>query len=199
MVWESEKSREEYDKIKMKYPKSEMDIAFDRFMRRTAHSDAKEVRQITKMIRLQLQEDGDEFIVYDLSQTRYDDLNNPYHFMRERLGEYALPSVHKTIVYDNENQQQERVTGIDHVDIAYEVPFTEQNANLLHNNCKDNVAQKMGRTQYLVQKANDIKISVRSYKDWLTGDFETLYKTGRADGKLTVSAGSNKAKRTEDD
>lgn len=132
-----------------------------------------------------------EFIVYDLSQTRYDDLNNRYHFMRERMGEYNIPYVRKEVLYDNENQQQERVIGIDHIDIAYEVPFTKENAEELHRYCRDNVPAKMGKTQYIVQKANDIKISVRSYKDSLYGDFETLWKTGTADAatksKITVT------------
>lgn len=191
--WKSKLGEEQYTAISMKYPKHPFDIAYDAFKRQTASSPAdKNQFIVTKMIRYQesegLNEDGStpqEYIIYDLKEIRYDGLGNKRVAVRTNLGKYPIPEKVTKIVYDEDNQPVPKVTGIGDINTGYEFPFTKEKADELHKWCTDRPSSSnTKRTEYIVQKLNQQKISVRSYKDWLTGDFDTLYETGNAEGEV---------------
>jgi hypothetical protein len=203
----SQKGEEMYKAIDRPYPLHSFDVAYNTFMRKTKNSKDNETI-ITKMIRLKLpseenQDDeleGKEYILYDVRETRRDGLGNKKTYVRLNLGKYPIPEKILEMKFDEDFQPVQKVVGVGEVHTGYEIPFTKERAEEMHKLCKDKItATNSIRTQYLVQKYNEYKISVDSFKDWLTGDFETLYATGNARGeeKPVVKPKTKKSKERE--
>jgi hypothetical protein len=142
------------------------------------------------MIRLQIPVENDEnmqqeYILYDLKEIRNDGLGNPKSFARTNLGQYPIPSRTLIRAFDEDNQPIIKTGNVSEVNTGYEFPFTKEKAEELHKWCIDKVtASKTKKTEYIVERLGERKITCKSYKDWLTGDFEVLYATGRADGQI---------------
>jgi hypothetical protein len=54
------------------------------------------------------------------------------------------------------------------------------------------------KTEYIVQKIGEYKISVQSWKDFRNGDFETLYATGNAEGVEKPVVRAKPAKKSKE-
>jgi hypothetical protein len=200
--WQSAIGEEQYRKINLPYPTHPFDLSYQAFRRKTASSKENEFI-INKMIRLQIQETDEntqEYILYDLQEIRKDGLGNPKKFTRTNLGMYPVPQRTVIRAFDADDQPVIKTGGISEINDAYEFPFTVEKAEELHKlGCVDRITStKTHRTEYIVEKAGERKISCKSYKDWLTGDFETLYATGRADGILDEEpVRPNKTRKTK--
>ncbi len=188
----SKKGEEMYKAIEKVYPKHPFDLAYERFKKVTRSSPEKENKFIVnRIIRLQLapNDEGDEtqqeVILYDLCEVRLDGLGNPKRYVRTNLGKYPIPQRTVIRAFDEDNQPVIKNGPISEVQTGYEFPFTKEKADELHKWCVDKRTMTQPNvTQYIVERMGERKISCKSYHDWLTGDFETLYATGRADGIL---------------
>jgi hypothetical protein len=188
--WQSTKGEEMYKKVELPYPSHPFDKAYQRFHRITRSSPEKENKFIiNRIIRRQLPGDEEdknqEVILYDLLEIRLDGLGNVKRFGRTNLGQYPIPQRTVIRTFDEDNQPVIKTGSVSEVHTGYEFPFTKEKAEELHKWCVDKVtASRTKKTEYIVERLGERKISCKSYKDWLTGDFENLYATGRADGIL---------------
>jgi hypothetical protein len=124
-----------------------------------------------------------EVILFDLCEIRQDGLGNTKRHVRTNLGKYPIPERTVIRTFDEDNQPVIKTGSVSEVRTGYEFPFTKEKADELHKWCADKVtASRTKKTEYLVERLGERKISVRNFTDWKEGDFETLYRYGNAEG-----------------
>ena len=98
------------------------------FLKKTANSphSAKKQEDCNSMIR-ERAEDGNEYLRYELRDTRYDAIGAEWTQYCPNQGIYPIPVAQPKIEFGENMTTQEVVTGdIIRYDIGYEIPFTKE-------------------------------------------------------------------------
>jgi hypothetical protein len=187
----SKKGVEEYAKVNKQYENTTTDNDIETFERRTANSphSAKNKKVVQVMVR-EMADDGEQYLVYDLSDRRYTAIGAEVTQYMPSQGKYPIPIVQPRIEMGPNMTTQEIVNGpIIRYDVGYEIPFTKANVDRIHQMADDK--SQTARTQYIVKRAGGMKHSVNKYEDFRDGDFEDLETKGR----ITLTEEEVKAKQ----
>jgi hypothetical protein len=178
----SKKGEEMYALINKQYENTLKDDQYAEFLRRTAHSphSARNKKVVTAMIR-ELGEDGNEYLRYELWDTRYDAIGAEFTEYCPHQGIYPIPVAQPRIEIGENMSTREVVSGdIIRYEIGYEIPFTPEAADKIHEMV--NERSRSTRTSYLVSEYKGGKrITVISYEDFRNKPFDVLFN-----GKVEV-------------
>lgn len=169
----SKKGEEMYALIGREYENTMDDNDYAAFLKKTRNSphSARNKKQVMVMVRLKA-DDGKEYLKYDLRETRYDAIGAECNEYLPNLGVYPIPIANPTLeIGENMTTQEVRTGPIIRYDIGYEIPFTAENVDKIHEMAND--ISYTQRTQYIV-KAGGKKITVRRYEDFRDKPFEEL-------------------------
>ena len=176
----------EYQKIGKEYPNTLTDEDYIKFQKRTANSphSGRNKKEITRMIR-ELADDGNEYLIWDMREIKYTPLGAEDEFYCPGLGKYPIPITRPQIVFGDNMQTQEVVSGnVVRDDVGYSMPFTKENADELHKFALD--YKQQGRTRYVIRRVGGRRISVSNYEDFRDGNFDELEKYGTLEEKVTL-------------
>lgn len=183
MVWfyYSPEGENEYKKIGLPYPKTVEDVNYDLFLDKTKRSgDEVNKTQITKMIRVKSSfgsddgESNEEYIIYDIRETRFDSLGNETSFTRTNIGRYPIPVALYRVKRDPQGYEERYTAGVSRIRTGYSIKCDKTSFNKLHKFCLDKTSEK---TQYLAQmEGEQRKYPVRSAEDFITKSFDELIK-----------------------
>jgi hypothetical protein len=168
----------EYEKIGVKYPRTMSDDWYARFLKLTRATKKEEQKQYIGQVKRLILSNGEEYIVHDVTETRYDALHNRKRFYRSNIGMYAKPIPHREIkarVTEEDGFIQEIVTTVESIETGYSIHFTQKNIDKLI------VPYTDGNTQYSIEKQDyksGITISVALFEDWRHGKYEELLRFG---------------------
>jgi hypothetical protein len=193
-----------YKAIGLQHPDQVFDQNYNEFLMKTAKSP-EELNQniIHSMARVQT-ETGEEKLVYQITERRFDGLGNEHNFFRSNLGMFYRPLPEYRMRKDQFGYEEKYVHSVKGRRVQYSLPFNKKNVEKLRGNChteqemleaaekREKLAEdsKMvvntsagsgGATTYVLKK-NGFRgtMQIVSYEDWLTGDFNTLWKYGKA-------------------
>lgn len=165
-----------YALINKPYENTLKDDQYAAFLKKTANSphSARNKRVVTTMIR-ELGEDGNEYLRYELLDTRYDAIGAEYSQYCPNQGVYPIPKAQPKIQFGENMTSSEVVTGdIIRYEIGYEIPFTPENADKIHEMA--NERSRSSRTMYAVSEYKGGKrITVSTYEDFRNKSFDTLF------------------------
>jgi hypothetical protein len=123
----------EYEKLGLKYPRTMPDDWYAHFLRVTRNTKKEDYKQYIRQVKRLILASGEEYIVHDMHETRYDGLHNRKTFYRGGIGMYALPIPRreiKTRVTEDEGFVQEIVTTV--VETGFSIPFNQKNIDNKH-------------------------------------------------------------------
>lgn len=179
MVWYyySPEGEAEYKKIGLPYPKTVEDVNYDLFIEKTKRSGEEQNKtQIIKMNRIRSSfgsydgESNQEYITYDIKETRFDSLGNEISFTRTNIGRYPIPVPMYRIKRDQQGYEEKYTAGVSRIRTGYSIKHDKSNFNKLHKHCLDTSSEK---TQYLAQlEGEQRKYPVRSADDFLNKSFD---------------------------
>lgn len=171
----SAKGEEMYALIHREYENTLKDNQYAAFLRRTANSphSGRNKKVVTAMVR-ELAEDGNEYLRYEIADTRYDAIGAEWTQYCPNQGVYPIPITQPKIVFGDNMTTQEIISGdIIRYDIGYEIPFTKENADSIHKLAVDK--SRNNRTQYLVSEyKGGQRFTIVSYEDFRDQAFEDL-------------------------
>lgn len=183
MVWfyHSPEGENEYKKIGLPYPKTVEDVNYDLFLDKTKRSgDEVNKTQITKMIRVKSSfgspdgETNEEYIIYDIRETRFDSLGNEVTFTRTNVGRYPIPVAMYRVKRDSQGYEERFTAGVSRIRTGYSIKCDKTNFTKLHKLCLDRSSEK---TQYLAQiEGEQRKYPIRSAEDFIGKIFDDLTK-----------------------
>lgn len=176
----SEEGQKEYDKIGLKYPKTNFDYNHDEFMRMTARSPREQNKiQILSITRIKPEDSNEEFLTYHIRETRYDSLGNERSFVRTNIGRYQIPVPRYGVKKDAQGYEEKKVVGVSNIRTGYSIEFNKKNLEKLHKNCKDSGRDKCRYSVHVEGERN--KIRVESYEDFRDLSFKELYQGKKRD------------------
>lgn len=171
----STKGEEMYAKINKPYENTMKDDQYAAFLKKTANSphSARNRKVVTAMIR-EKADDGNEYLRYELSDTRYDAIGAEWTQYCPNQGIYPIPITQPKIVFGENMTTQEIVSGdIIRYEIGYEIPFTAEAVNNIHEMANDRT--RSNRTQYIVSEYKQGKrFIIPSYEDFRDRTFDEL-------------------------
>jgi hypothetical protein len=175
----STKGEEMYAKIGRQYENTLKDDQYAAFLKKTANSphSARNKKVVTAMIR-ERAEDGNEYLRYELSDTRYDAIGAEWTQYCPNQGVYPIPIAQPKIQFGENMSTQEVVTGdIIRYEMGYEFPFTKENVDSIHKLANDR--SRNNRTEYIVSEyKGGRRFTILSYEDFRDKSFEEL-QTGK--------------------
>lgn len=204
--WRSDEQIAAYKAIGRQHPDQVFDKNYDEFMMKTAKSPAELNQIIIHGVCRVLTQSGEEFLTYGITERRFDGLGNEHSFFRSNIGMYHVPIPEYRLRKDEFGYEEKYVHGIKGRRVAYSIPFDKKNAEKLRKQSfkteKEAVeaaaereklaeshkvvpsytgANSIPVTRYALHKAGQRgSMYIDSYSDWLTGDFETLWRFGHA-------------------
>ena len=171
----STKGEMEYAKINKPYENTMKDDQYAAFLKKTASSphSNRNKKVVTAMIR-ERADDGNIYLRYELMDTRYDAIGAEWSQYCPNQGIYPIPIAQPKIVFGENMTSQEIVTGdIIRYEIGYEIPFTAEAADQIHEMANDK--SRANRTQYLVSEYKGGKrFTIVSYEAFRDKPFEEL-------------------------
>lgn len=172
----SKKGEEMYALINKPYENTMKDDQYAEFIRRTANSphSARNKKVVTSMIR-EIGEDGNEYLRYELLDTRYDAIGAEYTEYCPNQGVYPIPIAQPKIEFGENMTTREVVSGnIIRYEIGYDTPFSLENADKIHEMANDK--SRSNRTSYIVSEYKGGKrVTVPSYEDFRNKSFDVLF------------------------
>lgn len=172
----SKKGEEEYAKINKPYENTMKDNQYAEFLRKTANSphSGRNKQVVTAMIR-ELGEDGNEYLRYELLDTRYDAIGAEFSQYCPHQGIYPIPIAQPKIEFGENMTTREVVTGdIIRYEIGYEIPFSSENVDKIHEMANDR--SRSNRTSYIVSEYKGGKrVTVPTYEDFRNKSFDVLF------------------------
>lgn len=169
----SKKGEEMYALIGREYENTIDDNDYIAFLKKTANSphSTRNKKQVMVMVRLKA-DDGKEYLKYDLRETRYDAIGAEWSEYLPNMGVYPIPFANPTFQLGENLVTTEVRTGpIIRYDIGYEIPFTPENVDKIHEMAND--ISYTQHTQYIL-KAGGKKVTVKKYQDFRDRTFEEL-------------------------
>lgn len=170
----SKKGEEEYAKINKPYENTLKDTQYAAFLKRTANSphSGRNKKIVTAMIR-ERADDGNEYLRYELLDIRYDTIGAECREYCPNQGIYPIPIAQPKLVWNENMTVQEVVTeDITRYEIGYEIPFTGENADKIHEMAID---KARNRTAYFVSEYKGGKsTTVPNYDAFRNKSFEEL-------------------------
>ena len=177
----SPKGEEMYDKINKPYENTLKDDQYAAFLKRTAHSphSARNKKVVTTMVR-ELADDGNEYLRYELLDTRYDAIGAEFQEYCPHQGIYPVPIAQPKIEFGENMTTREVVSGdIIRYEIGYEIPFTPEAADEIHEMA--NEKSRSNRTSYVISEYKGGKrVTVTSYEDFRNKSFDVLFNGKQA-------------------
>jgi hypothetical protein len=176
-----------YAQIGKEYQNTLTDDRYTLFLRKTANSphSARNKKIVRVMIR-ELADDGNQYLKYDIEDIRYDAIGAEWAEYCPNQGIYPIPISQPKIEFGDNMSTKDVVNGdIIRYDIGYEIPFTKENVDKIHELCND-ISQSQ-RTQYIVKRYSGMKHSVIKYEDFRDKIFEEL-ETGNGKATTTTKA-----------
>lgn len=172
----SKKGEEMYQLINKPYENTLKDDQYATFLKRTANSphSARNRKVVTAMIR-ELGEDGEEYLRYELKETRYDAIGAEHTEYCPNQGVYPIPVAQPRIEFGENMTTKDVVTGeIIRYDIGYEIPFTKEAADKIHEMAEEK--SRAHRTTYLVSEYKGGKrFTVPTYEQFRDTPFDSLF------------------------
>jgi hypothetical protein len=175
--FKSPEGLKEYEKIGMRYPKVMQDDLYEKFLKVTRNTKKEEYKQYISNMKRLILSSGEEYIIHDMSETRYDGLHNRKRFYRSNLGMYPIPVPHREIrarVSEEEGFVQDIIQTIQSIDTGYSIPFNKKNIEKL-------LPFTDGKTAFAIEKQDykaGITITINSVNDWRNGSAEELLRFG---------------------
>jgi hypothetical protein len=167
----------EYEKIGMKYPRTMPDEWYDKFLKVTRNTKKEDYKIYIPNMKRFIRSSGEEFIIYAMTETRYDGLHNRKKFNRGGMGMYAKPIPHREIkarITEEEGLVQDIITTVEAIETGYSIPFIQKNIDKL-------IKYTDGNTAYSIQKEDyrsGQRYTIRSLNDWRNGKTEELLRFG---------------------
>ena len=176
-----------YKAVGKEYDNTLDDTRYDNILKITQNSphSTRNKKVVRVMVRLKGDNDGNEYIKYDLYELLYDAIGAWHEVYKPNVGLFPIPVTQPKMEYGPGGQVQEIVNGpIVNIDTGYSIPFNKEAADDIHNKMCNDVSRK-DRTQYIVKLGNGRRIICNKYEDWRDRPFEEL-ETGsylKAEGK----------------
>jgi hypothetical protein len=200
----SEEGQKAWDEIKLPYPKTVWDAKYEQFHGKTKHSpDDLNLATIGNLRRVLVGEK--EYLVFDLTERRVDNLGNDKHYYRSNIGMYSIPIPQYRMVEDAEGYKERKVVGTAGIRTGYSIPFTKENVEKLvkkgwitpedpkeltkRNGKRIETAAKHKAairdtndfTRYsITSEGNRVHRTIPSHKDFIEGTFDELWNFGKA-------------------
>lgn len=171
----SKKGEEMYALIHKPYENTMTDDHYAAFLKKTTNSphSARNKQVVTIMVR-ERADDGNEYLRYELTDTRYDAIGAEWTQYCPNQGIYPIPVAQPKIEFGENMTAQEVVTGdIIRYDLGYEIPFTKENVDKIHELADDRA--RAHRTQYIVSEyKGGPRWTVHDYATFRDSDFADL-------------------------
>lgn len=174
--FKSPEGEAEYKKIGVPYPKTLADywyMQFEKLTKFTKKEDHKiEIRQMKRFIT----KEGKEYIIHDMTETKYDPIGNRKTFYRSGIGKYAkpVPRYEIEVIPEEGYAKRKKMVSWNECDTCYSIPFNDKNIDKLIKYCD-------GNTMYIISKQDyqsGRRFSIRSMNDWRNGSVEELLRFG---------------------
>lgn len=201
--WRSDEQVAAYKAIGKPHPDQVFDKNYDEFLMKTARSPRELNQIIIHGVCRVLTQSGEEFLTYSITDRRFDGLGNEHSFFRSNLGMYHVPIPEYRLKKDEYGYEEKYVHGVRGRRVQFSIPFTKKNAEKLRQNCYKTEKEMIEAAAEREKLAEDKKViistspgvvttyslhkvgtrgtlHIASYSDWLTGDFDTLWRFGYA-------------------
>lgn len=191
--------------IGIPHPYRAFDENYDQFLLKTKRCPPELCQVIIRgMTRVQTQS-GEEYLVYSITERRFDGLGNEHSFFRSNMGMFHVPIPEYRMRRDAQGYEEKYVHGVRGRRVQYSIPFNKKNVEKLRKHSfktekevveaaekRKNAAEANKMipsydpdpnevTRYSLHKAGQRgTMAIDSYEDWLTGSFEDLWRFGHA-------------------
>jgi hypothetical protein len=175
-TYKSPESEAAYKEAGLEYPVHQWDKWYADFLKLTRNTKKEDHKMHIQNMRRFIRKSGEEFLIYDMSETKHDPLGNRKQFHRGNLGKYEIVHPRKEVKVDPEEGYAKKVivTGIDFIEDAYSIPFNKKNVEKLTEYTDGSTSYTISKEDYQSGK----RFTVSSYHDWLEGKPEHLLRFG---------------------
>lgn len=163
-----------YQQIGRPYENTMKDDQYAAFLKKTTNSphSARNKKVVTNMIR-ERADDGNEYLRYEISDTRYDAIGAEWTQYCPNQGVYPIPITQPKIQFGENMSTTEVLSGdIIRYDIGYEISFTKEHVDKIHEMAND---RSRNKTEYVVSEyKGGRRITILSYEDFRDKPFDEL-------------------------
>jgi hypothetical protein len=119
--FKSSEGEVEYKKLGLKYPRTMMDDWYEKFLRLTKNTKKEDHKIYIGNMMRHILANGEEYIIHDMRETKYDPLGNRKTFYRGGIGKYAIPLPRWEIKVNPEEgyAKEKYIAGIDMIETGY--------------------------------------------------------------------------------
>jgi hypothetical protein len=177
IFFKSPEGLKEYEKIGMRYPRVMQDDWYEKFLKLTKNTKKEDYKQYISNMKRLILTSGEEYIIHDMSETRYDGLHNRKTFYRGNLGMYPIPVPHREIrarVSEEDGFVQDIIQTIQSIDTGYSIPFNKKNIDKL-------LPLTDGKTAFSIEKQDyksGMTFTIDNIEDWKHGNPQELLRFG---------------------
>lgn len=172
--FKSKEGVEAFSKVGLPYENAMWDNDYEAFLRTTKKTTEKDAKaEIQNLLRMALP-NGEQYIVYDLAETRYDNLGNRKQFFRSNIGLFHSPVPEYKIRMNDDYEKETYTAGYTDIETKYSIPFTVKKADELQKLCSDKTAYLISLGRYKEGR----RIRCDSFEDWKEGEPLELNRFG---------------------
>lgn len=131
--YKSPEGEAEYKKIGLEYSKTLQDYHYMQFQKLTRFTKKEDHKKYISNMRRYILASGEEYVIHDMTETKYDPIGNRKTSNRSNIGVYGKPVPRYEIRVDPEQgyAKERYVAGIDTVDECYSIPFDKKHIDEL--------------------------------------------------------------------
>jgi hypothetical protein len=172
--FKSKEGVEAFSKVGLPYENSAWDNDYEMFLRTTKKTSEKDAKaEIQNLLRMILP-NGEQWISYDMTETRHDNLGNRKMFYRSNIGLYHIPVPEYKIRMNEDYEKETYTAGYTDIETGYNIPFTAKKADELHKFCTDKTAYLITLGGYKAGR----RIGCDSFENWKEGEPLELNRFG---------------------
>jgi len=163
-----------YSAIGKEYDDTLDDTRYDHILKVTANSPhSARNRNVVRVMIRELADDGNQYIKYDIQETKYDAIGAYHGTYKPNVGTYPIPRTQPKIEFGADMTTKDIVNGpIIDIETGYLIPFTKEAADKIHAMADD--ASQRHRTQYTIKRTGGRRVACQNYLAWRDRTFEEL-------------------------
>jgi len=128
--FKSKEGVEAWSKVDLPYEHAAWDSDYDSFLRITKKTPEKDAKsEIHNLLRMSLR-NGEQYICYDMTETRYDNLGNRKKFYRSNLGLFHVPIPDYQMRMNADYERERFTAGYSMMEVGYSIPFSAKTRSI---------------------------------------------------------------------
>lgn len=174
--FKSKEAVETFQKVGLTYENAMWYNDYEAFLRTTKKTSDKDSKaEIQNLLRLVLP-NGEQYITYDMAETKYDNLGNRKTFYRHSLGLFHVPVPDYKIRMNQDYEKETYTAGYSMMETGYALHFTAKKADELRKYCTEKTAFLISLGGYREGR----RIRCDDFESWKTANALELNRFGHA-------------------